>query len=909
MRVSLLAALWLVISSCTGGASGDASDLTMSARDLGDGLLDLKITNNSNVRYDSRFVTKDDPTGSKRTRTWKRSRLAPHSSLLKVGDDQALPLKAMRADVRIEGFRARVTIDLFYFNDRDRRLEGTLHVRLPDDASPRRLAFGSIAASVYSAAAAESWREPKEARVVPRKEAHRAYRSTVRQRVDPALMEWSGAGVFATRVFPLEPHRLHRITLSYDVNLLPVGEDLVYRLDLPEKTGYRKVDIAVDGKPHTSVENPEQESFVVRVPRPGALQMSGGGYFAAQFASPVPGEAVAGATSGIFLVDASLSSNPDKFSVWLKLLERILDENRAEMRRFAVGFFSIETHWWRGGMVENTAENVAALMEFAGKITLEGATDLAQALDAARAFEGDLFLLSDGHATWGDEVSAPHERLFAYATGMAGTDRRVLDRLARESGGAVFAVTGEAELGAAAVAHRKRPWRIRRIEVEGGSDLMLAGDSPALYAGQTVVLAGRGSPTGVVGIEFERGQKVRVEIARRVESDLAENVYGEIAVGRLEDAGSDAAEAFAMHFRVVGESCSLLLLDREADYERWNLARRDHSATIRDVLPSRAKRAPRSRIPDLDIPEPLRELVSKLPPDALRVEMPRLARHTFDTGLPRRDLAARKFTYASIQVEAALREKNVGAGDALRALSTLVEESPGDLVPLRDVAYRAMEWGLEPHAYHLLRRVAARRPDLPDTLRVIAACLDEAGEHDLALLYFEAAAAPSQPDWFEEIAAFDYVSFLKRARTSDALRPWVRMRLAELEGGLPDGADLVVTISWNTDRTDVDLHVVDPRRERCCYSHRRTGIGGTMSSDIQQGHGPEMFVLRRAVPGVYTIQAQYYAADFARVSGRTRVFATIYRDWGRPTERVLRKTVSLESSGRSLHDIARISRN
>ena len=67
-----------------------------------------------------------------------------------------------------------------------------------------------------------SWRAPKEARMVPREKAAFAYTETVRQRVDPAIMEWAGAGVFSARVFPLAAHKIHRIVVGYDVDLTKV---------------------------------------------------------------------------------------------------------------------------------------------------------------------------------------------------------------------------------------------------------------------------------------------------------------------------------------------------------------------------------------------------------------------------------------------------------------------------------------------------------------------------------------------------------------------------------------------------------------------------------------------------------------------------------------------------------------
>jgi hypothetical protein len=77
------------------------------------------------------------------------------------------------------------------------------------------------------------WVNVKEARMVPKEKAAYAYRETVQRRIDPALMEWSGAGIFSARIFPLAPRCMHRIVIGYDVNLVQAGNDMEYRLDLP----------------------------------------------------------------------------------------------------------------------------------------------------------------------------------------------------------------------------------------------------------------------------------------------------------------------------------------------------------------------------------------------------------------------------------------------------------------------------------------------------------------------------------------------------------------------------------------------------------------------------------------------------------------------------------------------------
>ena len=68
-------------------------------------------------------------------RTWRRAQVTPNASRLIVGDRDELLLEGMQANVMVDGFRARVLLDLYYFNDRSRQLEGNFKLRLPDDAS------------------------------------------------------------------------------------------------------------------------------------------------------------------------------------------------------------------------------------------------------------------------------------------------------------------------------------------------------------------------------------------------------------------------------------------------------------------------------------------------------------------------------------------------------------------------------------------------------------------------------------------------------------------------------------------------------------------------------------------------------------------------------------------------------
>ncbi|MEO8700045.1 MAG: DUF2135 domain-containing protein [Kofleriaceae bacterium] len=956
------------------------------------------------VRADQAEKAGKDGKDGKKSETWKRSQVVPNSSRVMVGDSEQLALRSMQTRVMIDGYRARVVIDYLYDNDNDRSLEGTFQLRLPEEASPYFFAFGetgyerkSPAKQMVVAALGgfeprqimkdreQSWKAPREARMVPREKAQIAYGQTVQRRVDPAIVEWAGAGVFTARVFPLAPHQLHRIVVGYDVDLTKIDGDLEYKLDLPEKVPVSAVDISVAGVQTASVtpavasssaipgrllyhfDARQDQTIAVRIPKPGAPLLVGAdgdnAYFATRVVPQLRADSSSTRDTAVFAVDTSLSSNPDRFNIWLALMRAVLDKNRDSLKRFNVVFFSVDAHWYKPAYLDNTPENVDALIAFASSLALEGATDLGAALGEAAhpawqqgaSDRHDIFLLSDGAATWGEanlhalgKILDGTGSLFAYQTGLAGTDVGTLVHLARDSGGAVFSVTGEAEVARAAVAHRARPWRLVGVDVTGGTDVLVAGNPTTLFPGQTVQVVGRGAigANAELTLTLEQDGKrevVKTKLGAPIESMLAPRSYGQIATAHLEElelATEPQARAYATHFRVTGKTCSLLMLETERDGERFGIkpdddafvvkstpagelfakALRDTIATLGDpkvgfvAMIAKLERNPDIR---LDVPASFRTVVDRMPAAAFAVPQDVLAtkqrlREQLRPEIAKQ-LAAHDLDYEAVTLDAAARKQQSPA-DALKALSSLVEQNPGDAVLARDVGYSAMELGLRAQAYHLFHRVAEARPHEPQTYRAIAQALAALGNYDLALAYYE---IPLMGRWdprfgeLRKIVELDYLRFLRRLDTTTAsatVKDYAHARVETLarDVGIV-AADVVVSITWNTDNTDVDLHVTEPGGEECFFSHRRTKSGGQLTQDVTQGYGPEMYVLPHAPKGEYEIRAHYYASDRNRTSARTKVYVSIIQDWGTPQERATEQVVTLES-GKDYHSIATLQR-
>ncbi|MBC8873309.1 MAG: VWA domain-containing protein [Planctomycetes bacterium] len=948
--------------------------------------------------------------------SWRRAKATPNASRVMIGDHDDLPLEGMQVNVMVDGFRARVLMDLYYYNNRNQQLEGSFKLRLPDEASLYYFAFGqttfeyrpmvdSLAAKgfltaelvrasgtgpqeIFKARSA-TWRDVKEARVVPREKAAHAYGEVVRRRVDPALVEWSGAGVFNAKVFPLMPNKLHRIVVGYDVNLQQDGDDLVYSLDLPEDLSECKVDLDVSALPGASAEvtpatrpfvsggrafyhfdDPADKSIQVRFNEAGTVLLTGGDentgqYFASRITPELPaGENQAGSSHAVFLVDTSLSSNPDKFNVWLKMLETILDKNRDSIQQFGVLFFNVESHWWKSGYSKNTPKNVRDVLNHATTLSLEGATDLRAALAEANSPQWhpssektptpDLFLLSDGAVTWGETdinliagalKSGNAGTLFAYQTGLTGTAISSLERLARESGGSVFSVTGEREVEAAAVAHRARPWRLLNTSIDDATDLLIAGRPRFVYPGQSLLVVGRGQPQPEAHLHLRRGDEDKVltiPFDRTVQSELVARTYGQVAVGQLEDLGStieDVSIAYARHFRVAGRTCSLLMLESEADYQRFNIKPEDDQFVVKsspaDHLIRRKMDELTQQLEDpkesmktwlakmenmpgfkFKVPTALGLVIDRLPREAFVVDVPRLACKQRDReDLPKKYfglLDQQQLDYDGVTAEAARRFEKQGGPDALKALSSLIELNPGDTILARDVAYSAVEWGLGGQAYPLFRRVALARPYEPQIYLALGHCLSDLGCADLAMIYYEVALGGEwhsrYPD-VNRIAGVEYLHLLQRINAgelSTGAPEYAKARLESLSQNVDvDNADMIVTMMWNTDRTDVDLHVLEPSGEECFYKNRNTRTGGRITRDVTEGFGPEMYTLDRAPEGTYKIMANYYGTDTNRTQMRSKVYVTVYEMFGRKQERVTRHTVTL-SRGKEKRDIATV---
>jgi uncharacterized protein YfaP (DUF2135 family) len=91
-------------------------------------------------------------------------------------------------------------------------------------------------------------------------------------------------------------------------------------------------------------------------------------------------------------------------------------------------------------------------------------------------------------------------------------------------------------------------------------------------------------------------------------------------------------------------------------------------------------------------------------------------------------------------------------------------------------------------------------------------------------------------------------------------------------------ARLRVVLSWDSDGTDLDLHVVSPDGEHVFYGNRVSGNGGALDVDVTTGYGPEIYANPSPVPGVYHVYVNYYGSGSDRMDVTTAQIAIITQE-------------------------------
>ena len=451
-----------------------------------------------------------------------------------------LAIKYHRVAVEIDDQAAHTDIDQVFLNPQSWDVEGTYIFPLPRGAS-----FSAFSMFVDG--------EQLNAEILSADEARRIYEEIVRQRIDPALLEYVGQGAYRARIFPIPAQGEKRIELSYDEVLVrdagivrytyplntekfssdpleDVSVQVHIRSSAPIKTIFspsHEIAVEREGEHEARVVYADEgvtptSDFVLYYtvsPDPvgmDVLTLSGAedeaGYYmllAAPQVDPVTDAVIP--KRMIFVFDRSGSMAGDKIAQALEALRFAINSMGPE-DEFNIIDYGTAVEALAEAPVKVTADTRASALEYVDGIFSSGGTNIHGALlEAMDMLVGDDFaemivFLTDGRPTIGQvdlesilsDVRAANDtraRLFVFGVGHQ-VNTHLLDRLAGENGGASTYVTpGEDIEVAVSSFYTKVSSPVLtdlQVEVEGGRLRdYYPQELPNLFRGSQIVQLGR----------------------------------------------------------------------------------------------------------------------------------------------------------------------------------------------------------------------------------------------------------------------------------------------------------------------------------------------------------------------------------------------------------------------------------
>jgi cytochrome c-type biogenesis protein CcmH/NrfG len=217
--------------------------------------------------------------------------------------------------------------------------------------------------------------------------------------------------------------------------------------------------------------------------------------------------------------------------------------------------------------------------------------------------------------------------------------------------------------------------------------------------------------------------------------------------------------------------------------------------------------------------------------------------------------------------------------DALRTYSAVTELLSEDPEAQRALATVLEAQGQLDSAHERLLVAVALRPEDARLRFELADNELRRGEYAQAAQRFEDIVADANVDDQLRHPAKQrlgqiYARLRRAASTDDQRQTWTdKLDALALDGGTQN--DIKVYLSWDTDRTDVDLWVTNPKREKVFYSHKQDSLGGALYGDVTSGYGPESYTAAHAIAGTYAIEVNYYGSGGALKEARGEVLIVV----------------------------------
>ncbi|WP_435895566.1 VIT domain-containing protein [Oceaniferula spumae] len=897
---------------------------------------------------------------------------------------QHIRITDVEANVVITGRMAETTMLLKFENSSDRVLEAMLDLPLPEGASISRYAL-------------EVNGKLREGVIVDKQLGRVAFENTIRQGIDPGLLEKTQGNRFRTRIYPVPAKGSKRVLVSYIEPLKSYnGSTNQMRYNLPlslskklnnfklRMTSQQQGSVITPIGKVSGVVKPSKElsidrrntrvrdlSFLISTNAEDAdviIQRGNDGsrYFHLTHQLPTTSLHPRSKPERILLVwDASHSMGSRDLKRELALLDQYFEYNSNTQ----VDLRILRDQLLNGGRFSVTEGNWQSLHTTLKNLHADGATRMDR-LKIPSSTYGAVFYFGDGLSTIGDAPSRWGNSPVFTVNSSASADHILLSQMAKTTGGANLNLSHLTDQQAA---RRLTHENLSLIKVSGAGVAETITDSGDAHA----TVSGRMTQSKAT-LKLHYGVNRKVLTVKTVRLDTAShssrgNIAAKLwAQGRVNELASAKRKnrakivKLAQTHHLVTEFTSLIVLDRIEDYVRYRIVppeasmRKQYYESLKDTeaydgsepadmqsiyeewkdqvkwhqekFPRPARKRPSSvgdgttdNLPPA--PAPVMSMpmgggrVSNVATAGLRSGDFAITRNSIDAILnnpsrtPKSSISIKGWQPDTPYLKA-LQKAVISKKPLLPVYYQWKEKHGRSAGFYLDVADFFIAQKRPTIAKRILSNLAELSPESPEMLRILAHRYSQLAEYELAEMLFKEVAEirEEEPQSRRDLALL----LVKRKRYQEAadllwqvvsrkwngrfdgvqmiaLNEWnqlvsehrskVRVRASQQRFRHLMDCDIRVIISWDTDNSDMDLWVTDPKGEKCYYSNTLTRLGGRISDDMTDGRGPEEFLIRRAPSGKYKIQANYYGSRQQTLIGPTTLHATVITNWGRSNQK------------------------
>jgi Ca-activated chloride channel family protein len=533
-----------------------------------------------------------------------------------LAGENKLGLRALDVKVEVIEDISRTTLDLTFFNNEDRQLEGTLFFPLPAGAaiSGFGMYFGD---------------KLRPGVVVEKEKGRVVYEAIKRRRIDPALVELESGNNFKTRVFPIPPKGEKRVQVVYEEDLTSKQGSRTYVLPLDYGFTVRnfRLKLTVKGQDATQVTpsgawanklllrksdeggfwegalNEEEAELkdVLRI----AIRTSpekdlsvwtereeqGVSYFRVSYRPGLGSAARSPAANLLILWDTSLSGLKRDLDKDLAFLEALLGE-RMNSARFRLALFNITATALSEGYEPLTKEAIPGILKSLRESVYDGATDFGAILKTlpdllAKGGKTDVVVFSDFVQSYSGQeavelihAAVESGAVFYPVNSAPATNPAFASKLVGASGGVATNLLASEDTKGALAAIKTAPPYLTGIVAPTWTDEIYP--KTAQPASGSVVFAGRytrgGRATFLLTFS-ENGRKITREISMELpeepaEGDLLKKAWVKSKIGELSASPVRYAKeiiSLGKTYSVVTPYTSLIVLDGYEDYRRFGI--------------------------------------------------------------------------------------------------------------------------------------------------------------------------------------------------------------------------------------------------------------------------------------------------------------------------------------------------